>query len=137
MTSEFGNLKYILRFGATTERKIRLPAPLLFDLFRRKGWSFDVVQFDEFVVQHQFHNPMEGVVPDEEEHGEFPPSRERPSPSLVKGLPLLGARILLRERIRGLRCTHRKPHTTLGLTRTTLEQEAPGDISYCQLRPKA
>jgi hypothetical protein len=73
MTSEFGNLDYILRFGATTERKIRLPAPLLFDFSRRNGWSFDVIQFDEFVVQRQFHNPMEGVVPDEEEHGEFPP----------------------------------------------------------------
>jgi hypothetical protein len=73
MTSEFGNLDYILRFGATTERKIRLPAPLLFDFSRMNGWSFDVIQFDEFVVQHQFHNPMEGVVPDEEEHGEFPP----------------------------------------------------------------
>src|SRR3954463_12435514 len=73
MTSEFGNLDYILRFGASTECKIRLPAPLLFDFSRRNGWSFDATQFDEFVVQRQFHNPMEGVVPDEEEHGEFPP----------------------------------------------------------------
>ena len=65
MGSELDNLVYILRFGITTEREIRLPAPLLFDFSRRNGWSFDVVQFDEFMVQHQFHNPMEGVVPDE------------------------------------------------------------------------
>src|SRR4051812_43879697 len=65
-------------------------------------------------------------------------SRGRPSPSGVKGLPLLGARSLLHGRIPGLRCTHLKPRMTLGLTRTTPELEAPGDRSSCyQLRPKA
>ena len=73
MGSELDNLVYILRFGTTAERKIRLPAPLLFDFSRRNGWSFDVIQFDEFMAQYQFHNSMEGVVPDEEEHGELPP----------------------------------------------------------------
>src|SRR3954466_5996308 len=72
-TSEFGNLNYILRFGMTTIREIRLPAPLLSDYTHRSGWSFNVSQFDEYLVQQQFHNPMAGVVPDEEEHGEFPP----------------------------------------------------------------
>src|SRR4051812_31363127 len=72
-TSEFGNLNYILRFGLTTIREIRLHAPLLFDYTRRSGWSFNVTQFDGYVVQQQFHNPMAGVVPDEEEHGEFSP----------------------------------------------------------------
>src|SRR4051812_42406058 len=66
-TSEFGNLVYILRFGSSVKRKVRLPAPLLFDFSCRNGWSFDVIQFDEFMVQYQFHNPIEGVVPDEEE----------------------------------------------------------------------
>ena len=54
-------------------REIHLPAPLLFVFSRRNEWSFDVIQFDEFVVQYQFHNPTEGVVPDEEEHVEFQP----------------------------------------------------------------
>ena len=36
-TSEFGNLNYILRFGLTTIREIRLPAPLLFDYTHRNG----------------------------------------------------------------------------------------------------
>ena len=53
--------------------QIRLPAPLLFDHSCRNGWSFNVIQFDEFVLQQQFHNPTEGVVPDEEGHMEFPP----------------------------------------------------------------
>src|ERR1041385_7841876 len=42
----------------------------------RNGWSFDDIQFDEFMDQYQLHNSMEGVVPDEEEHGEFPPFQE-------------------------------------------------------------
>ena len=50
---------------------IRLPSPLLFDFSRRSGWSFNVIQLDEFMVQQQFHNPTEGVVPDEEGHMEF------------------------------------------------------------------
>src|SRR3954465_10427157 len=59
-TSEFGNLNYILRFGLTTIREIRLHPPLLFDYTRRSGWSFKITQFDEYVVQQQFHNPMAG-----------------------------------------------------------------------------
>src|SRR3954462_4266108 len=84
-----------------------------------------------------FITPWRGLCPTRRSMVSSHLSRERPSPSLVKGLPLLGARILLRGRIRGLRCTRRKPHTTVGLTSTTLEQEAPGDISDYQLRPKA
>src|SRR3954467_5960057 len=67
-TSEFGNLIYILRFGSFTTCEIRLPALLLFDYTRINGWSFSVIQFDEFMVQKQFHNRMEGVVHDEEGH---------------------------------------------------------------------
>src|ERR1041385_9235432 len=84
-----------------------------------------------------FTTPWRGLCPTRMSMVSSHLSRERPSPSLVKGLPLLGSRILLRGWIQGLRCTHRKPHTTLGLTRTTLEQEASGDISYYQLSPKA
>src|ERR1041385_9046933 len=73
MTSQFGNLGYILRFENTIIREIRLPAPLLFDNPRRNGWSFNDIQFDEFMAHYQPHNPMEGVVPDEEEYGEFQP----------------------------------------------------------------
>src|SRR4051812_17570077 len=73
MTSQFGNLDYILRFERTITREIRLPAPLLFDNTRRNGWSFNEIQFDEFMANYQPHNPMEGVVPVEEEHGEFTP----------------------------------------------------------------
>src|SRR3954468_23323346 len=56
-TSEFGNLVYIMCFGSSAKREICLPAPLLFDFSRKNGWSFDVIQFDEFVVQYHFHNP--------------------------------------------------------------------------------
>ena len=73
MTSQFGNLVYILRFEKTITHEIRLPAPLLFDNTRRYGWSFNDIQFYEFMAHYQLHNPMEGVVPDEEERGEFPP----------------------------------------------------------------
>ena len=85
MRSELDNLVYILRLGTTAEREIRLPAPLLFDFSRRNGWSFDVVQFDEFMVQHQFHNPMEGVVPDEERHGEIPHFQEETATEFGEG----------------------------------------------------
>ena len=47
---EVGSLDYILRFRSTTKREIRLPAPILFDFSCRNGSSFDVIQFDEFVV---------------------------------------------------------------------------------------
>ena len=72
MNYQFGNLDYILRFERTITCEIRLPAPLLFDSTRRNGWSFNEIQFDEFMAHYQPHNPMEGVVPDEEEHGVFP-----------------------------------------------------------------
>ena len=66
MTFEFGNLDYILCFGADKKCQIRIPAPLLFDFSCRNGWGFDVTQFDEFMGEYQFHNPTEGVLPDEE-----------------------------------------------------------------------
>ena len=53
-----------MRFGEFITREIRLPAPLLFDYTRRNGWSFTVTQPDEFVIQQQFYNPMEGVAPE-------------------------------------------------------------------------
>src|ERR1041385_3564106 len=64
-------------------------------------------------------------------------SRGRPSPSMARGLLHLGTRDLPHGRTRGLRCTHRKAHTTLGLT-ITPDEEAPRDRSRrAQLRPKA
>src|SRR4051812_29293450 len=90
-TSEFCNLNYILRFGLTTIRKIRLPAPVLFDYTRRNRWAFNVIQFDEFVIQKKFYNPKEGVVLNEEEHMDFRIPRGSPLPSGVKGHLLLGA----------------------------------------------
>src|ERR1041385_2887668 len=50
MTSQFGNLVYILRFERTITREIRLPAPLLFHNTRRNRWSFNDIQFDEFMA---------------------------------------------------------------------------------------
>src|SRR4051812_32367252 len=57
--------------------------------------------------------------------------RRRRSPPGVKGLPLDGGRNLPipRGRNPGLRCTHRRAHTTHGHTSTTREQEAPQDRS--------
>ncbi|KAE8813819.1 hypothetical protein D1007_09010 [Hordeum vulgare] len=66
-TYEFGNLVYIMRFRELTTREIHLPAPPLFDYTSRNGWSFTAIELDGFVIQQQFHNPMEGVVPEEEE----------------------------------------------------------------------
>ncbi|KAE8788173.1 hypothetical protein D1007_37871 [Hordeum vulgare] len=60
-TSEFGNLVYIMRFGELTTHEIRLPAPLLFCYTSRNGWSFTSTELDEFMIQQQFHNPMEEV----------------------------------------------------------------------------
>src|SRR4051812_6910130 len=103
---------------------------------RRNEWSFNDVQFEEFMDEYLLHNPMEGLVPDEEEHGEFPPFQGRPSPSMVMGILLHEAHDLPHGRTRGLRCTRRRAHTTLGLT-ITPEQEAPRGSSCYQLRPKA
>ncbi|KAE8816419.1 hypothetical protein D1007_06022 [Hordeum vulgare] len=66
-TSEFGNLVYIMRFGELTTHEICLPAPLLFNYTSRNGWSFTLIELDEFVIQQEFHNPMEEVIPEEEE----------------------------------------------------------------------
>ncbi|KAE8787567.1 hypothetical protein D1007_38384 [Hordeum vulgare] len=74
-TSEFGNLVYIMRFGELTTREIHLPAPLLFDYTGRNGWSFTAIELDEFVIQQQFHNPMEGIVPEEEDLSSWEDSR--------------------------------------------------------------
>src|SRR4051812_31363128 len=85
-----------------------------------------------------FITPWQGLCPMRRSTVSSHLSRGRPSPDGVKGLPLLGARSLLHGRIPGLRCTHLKPRTTRGLTRTTPEQEAPGDrSSYYQLRTKS
>ncbi|KAE8772173.1 l-ascorbate oxidase-like protein [Hordeum vulgare] len=74
-TFEFGNLVYIMRFGKLTTREIRLPAPLLFDYASRNGLSFTSIELDEFVIEQQFHNSMEGVVPEEEEPSPWEASR--------------------------------------------------------------
>ena len=72
-TYEFGNLVYMMKFGEITTREIRIPAPLLFDFTSRNGWSFTATELDEFVVQQQFHDPMEGDAPEEEEPEQFLP----------------------------------------------------------------
>ena len=79
-------------------------------------------------------------MPDEEERVVYPPVQEETITPWGEGLPLDGGRDLLlpRGRSPGLRCTHRRTHTTHGHTSTTLEQEAPRDRSRrAQLRPKA
>src|SRR4051812_18626686 len=58
------------------ERQIRIPAPLVFDFSRRNEYRFSDTQFDEITGRYQFHNPTEGVVPDEEERVVYPPVRE-------------------------------------------------------------
>src|SRR3954462_4114214 len=69
-------LDYILRFEGDVERLIRLPAPLVFDFSRRYGYRFSDTQFDEITDRYQFHDPTEGVVPDEEERVVYPPVQE-------------------------------------------------------------
>ena len=78
-----------------------------------------------------FTTPWRGLCPTRRCTWCIHPSRRRPSPHGVKGLPLDGGRDLLplRGRIPGFRCTHRKTLTTHGHTSTTLEQEAPRDCS--------
>src|SRR4051812_14369395 len=75
-----------------------------------------------------FITPQRGLCPMRRGTWSICPSRGRPSPSGVKGLPLLGAQILLRGRIPGLRCTHPEPRMTHGRTPLELE-EAPGDLT--------
>ncbi|KAE8816208.1 hypothetical protein D1007_06332 [Hordeum vulgare] len=74
-TSEFDNLVYIMRFGEFTTREICLPAPILFDYTSKNGWSFTAIELDEFMIWQQFHNPMEGVVPEEEDPSFWDDSR--------------------------------------------------------------
>src|SRR4051812_48475361 len=85
VASELDNLVYILRFGTTAERENRLPAPLFFVFSSRNRWSFDVTQFDEFMVRHQFHTPRGGVVPEEEEQGDFPLFKEETATEFGEG----------------------------------------------------
>ncbi|KAE8809378.1 Transcription elongation factor B polypeptide 3 [Hordeum vulgare] len=86
-TFEFGNLVYIMRFGEFTTREIRLPAQLLFDYTSRNGWSFTAIELDEFVIQQQFHNPMEGVVPEEEQPSSWEDGRTSIQPSILRPQP--------------------------------------------------
>src|SRR3954464_11527932 len=69
-------LDYILWFKGDAERIIRLPAPLVFDVSHRNGYRFSDAEFDEITGRYQFHGPMEGVVPDEEERVVYPPVQE-------------------------------------------------------------
>src|SRR3954462_11656468 len=75
-TSEQYGLDYILRFEGDVKRQIRIPAPLVFDFSRRKKYRFSDTQFDEITRRYQFHDPTEGVVPDEEERVVYPPVQE-------------------------------------------------------------
>ena len=72
-TSDLDNLVYVMRFGEIITHEICIPAPLLFNFASRNGWSFTSTQLDEFLVQQQFHNPMEGAAPEEEEPEQIPP----------------------------------------------------------------
>ena len=122
----------------------------MFDVSRENRYRFSEAEFDEITGRYQFHDPTEGVVPDEEERMVYPPVQEETEvyppvqeetvtpwgegPSSGWGRDLL----LPCGRIIGLWCTHRRTHTTHGHTSTTLEQEAPRDHSRrAQLRPKA
>ena len=69
-------LDHILRFKGDAERIIRLPAPLVFDFSCRNGYRFSETEFDEITGRYQFHDPMEGVEPDEEERVVYPPVQE-------------------------------------------------------------
>src|SRR4051812_22285057 len=149
-TSDRYTLDYILRFKDGVARTVRLPAPLVFDFSRRNGYCFSVAEFNEITGRYQFHDPTEGVEPDEEERVVYPPVQEEhevyppvqeetvtpwgegSSSGWGRDLPLP------RGRNPGLWCTHRRTHTTHGHTSTTREQEAPRDHSRrAQLRPKA
>src|ERR1043165_6247805 len=65
--SDHYTLDYILRFKDNVARTVRLPTPLVFDFSRRNRYRFLVAEFDEITGRYQFHDPTEGVEPDEEE----------------------------------------------------------------------
>src|SRR3954462_1583754 len=133
-------LDYILRFKDDVERTVRLPAPLVFDFSRRNGFCFSVPSLKRSWGDTSFTTPRRGTSRTRRSTWYIHQFRRRPSPPGVKGLPLDGGRDLLlpRGRSPGLRCTHRRTHTTHGHSSTTLEQEAPRDHSRrAQLRPKA
>src|SRR3954462_9182449 len=100
--------------------------------------------------RYQFHDPAEGVEPDEEErvvyppvqeeHVVYPPVQEETITPGMKGLPLDGGRDLPLPRGRnpGRRCMLPTSPSTHGRTSTTWEQRAPRDRSRQALhRPKA
>src|SRR3954469_10215475 len=76
LTSELDRLDYIMRFEDDVKRVVRITAPLVFDISRRNGYRFTDTQIDEIMGRYQFHDPTEGVVPDEEEHVVYPPFQE-------------------------------------------------------------
>src|ERR1041384_1082157 len=69
-------LDYILRFKDDVTRTVRLPAPFVFDFSRRNGYRFSVAEFDEITGRYQYHDPTEGVEPNEEERVVYPPAQE-------------------------------------------------------------
>ena len=76
LTSELNILDYILCFEDGENRLTRIPAPLVFDFSCRNGYHFSVAEFDEITGRYQFHDPTEGVEPDEEECVVYPPVQE-------------------------------------------------------------
>src|SRR4051812_26144595 len=69
-------LDYILRFKDGVTRNVCLPAPLVFDFSCRNKYRFSVVEFDEIIGRYQYHDPTEGVEPDEGERVVHPPAQE-------------------------------------------------------------
>src|SRR3954464_4156279 len=69
-------LDYILRFKDGVTRNVRLPSPLVFDFSHRNGYRFSVAEFDEIMGRYQYHDPTEGVEPDEGERVVYPPAQE-------------------------------------------------------------
>src|SRR4051812_37198072 len=142
-------LDYILRFKDNVVRTVRLPAPHVFDFSRRNGYLFQWPSLMRSRGDTSFTTPRSGlsqtrrsascIRPFRRSTWHIHPSRRRPSPTGVKGLPLDGRRdLLLHTRIPGRRCMLPTSPSTHGHTSTTWEQEAPRDRSRrAQLRPKA
>src|SRR3954470_15251836 len=74
--SDRSSLYYILRFKDNLERHVCMPAPLVFDFSSRNGFRFSVAEFDEIMGRYQYHDPTEGVDPDEGERVVYPPAQE-------------------------------------------------------------